>query len=57
MLRIASASLAGEERTGMTQGRPPISGRTRVYGIFADPIDHVQTPAVFNTFFDERVMF
>lgn len=38
----------------MTQGRPPISGKTRFLGIFADPIDHVRTPAVFNAFFDQR---
>jgi shikimate dehydrogenase len=38
----------------MTHGRPPISGTTRFLGIFADPIDHVRTPAVFNAFFDQH---
>jgi shikimate dehydrogenase len=38
----------------MTQGRPPISGRTRFYGIFADPIGHVQSPAAFNALLDRR---
>ena len=38
----------------MTQGRPPISGRTRFYGIFADPIAHAQTPAIFNALLDRR---
>src|SRR5262245_500823 len=38
----------------MTHGRPPISSRTRVLGILADPIDHVRTPAVFNAFFDQQ---
>jgi shikimate dehydrogenase len=38
----------------MTHGRPPISGRTRFYGIFADPIGHVQAPAAFNALLDRR---
>ncbi|MGE3539279.1 MAG: shikimate dehydrogenase [Candidatus Tectimicrobiota bacterium] len=38
----------------MSAGRPPISGRTRLLGIFADPIDHVQTPMVFNDFLEQR---
>ena len=38
----------------MTQGRPPISGRTRFYGIFADPISQVQAPAAFNALLDRR---
>jgi shikimate dehydrogenase len=38
----------------MTQGRPSISGRTRFYGIFADPIAYAQTPAIFNALLDRR---
>jgi shikimate dehydrogenase len=38
----------------MQQGRPPISGRTRLYGLFADPIAQVQTPAVMNELLDRR---
>lgn len=38
----------------MTQGRPPISGRTRFYGLFADPIGQVQTPAAFDALLDRR---
>jgi hypothetical protein len=38
----------------MTQGRPPISGRTWFYGIFADPIAHAQTPAILNELLDRR---
>ena len=38
----------------MKQIRPPISGNTRLYGLFADPVDHLQTPAVFNELMDRR---
>lgn len=38
----------------MAPGRPPISGTTRLLGIFADPIDHVRTPTVFNAFLEQR---
>lgn len=33
-----------------------ISGTTRVFGVIADPISHVQAPAVFNPLFSERGM-
>jgi shikimate dehydrogenase len=36
------------------QSRPPLSGRTRFYGLFADPVEHLQAPAVFNELFDRR---
>jgi shikimate dehydrogenase len=38
----------------MAPGHSPISGTTRFLGIFADPIDHVRTPTVFNGFLDQR---
>jgi shikimate dehydrogenase len=38
----------------MQQSRPPISGRTRLYGLFADPVEHLQTPAVLNALLDRR---
>jgi shikimate dehydrogenase len=38
----------------MQQSRPPISGKTRLYGVFADPVDHLQAPAVLNALLDQR---
>ena len=38
----------------MKQDRPPISGRTRLYGLFADPVEHLQTPAVLNELLNRR---
>ena len=38
----------------MKDRNPPISGKTRLYGLFADPVDHLQTPAVFNDLLDRR---
>ena len=38
----------------MKQSRPPISGRTRLYGLFADPIEHLQTPTVLNELLERR---
>jgi shikimate dehydrogenase len=38
----------------MKQNRPPISGRTRLYGLFADPVEHLQTPAVLSELLDRR---
>jgi shikimate dehydrogenase len=38
----------------MQQSHPPISGRTRLYGLFADPVDHLQTPAVLNALLAQR---
>ncbi len=38
----------------MQQRRPPLSGKTRFYGLFADPVEHVQAPAVLNDLFDRR---
>ena len=38
----------------MKQGRPPISGRTSLYGLFADPIEHLQTPSLLNELLDRR---
>jgi hypothetical protein len=32
----------------MTQSRPPLSGKTRLYGLFADPVEHLQAPTVLN---------
>ena len=32
----------------MQHSRPPHSGRTRLYGLFADPVEYLQTPAVLN---------
>lgn len=33
---------------------PPITGKTRIFGILADPVDHVKTPEVMNTLFRTR---
>jgi shikimate dehydrogenase len=38
----------------MQQSCPPISGRTQLYGLFADPVDHLQAPAALNALFDRR---
>jgi shikimate dehydrogenase len=38
----------------MTQSRPPLSGKTRLYGLFADPVEHLQAPTVLNELFDTR---
>ena len=38
----------------MKQDSVPIGGSTRLYGIFADPVDHLRTPTVFNEFLDKR---
>jgi shikimate dehydrogenase len=38
----------------MQHSRPPISGKTQLYGLFADPVEHLQTPAVLNALFDQR---
>jgi shikimate dehydrogenase len=38
----------------MQQNRPPISGRTRLYGLFADPVEHLQAPTVFNALLNRR---
>lgn len=38
----------------MQQSRPPISGKTRLYGVFADPVDHLRAPAVLNALLDQR---
>ena len=38
----------------MQQSRPSISGRTQIYGFFADPVEHLQAPAGLNARF-ERV--
>jgi shikimate dehydrogenase len=38
----------------MQQSHPPISGKTRLYGLFADPVDHLQTPAVLNALLAQR---
>ena len=38
----------------MNSGSPPISGKTRLYGLFADPVDHLRTPAVLNEYIDHR---
>ena len=38
----------------MKLGSPPISGTTRLYGLLADPVEHVQTPAALNELLDRR---
>ena len=38
----------------MQQSHPPISGRTRLYGLFADPVEHLQVPAVLNALLAQR---
>ena len=38
----------------MKQGSPPINGRTRLYGLFADPVEHVRTPTALNELLDRR---
>jgi shikimate dehydrogenase len=36
----------------LEQSRPSISGKTQLFGLFADPVDHLQAPAVLNARFD-----
>ena len=38
----------------MQQSHPPISGRTRLYGLFADPVEHLQVPATLNALLAQR---
>jgi shikimate dehydrogenase len=38
----------------MQQSRPPISGRTQVYGFFADPVEHLRAPTNVNARFDRH---
>ena len=38
----------------MKQGRPTVSGKTLLYGLLADPVDHLQTPAAFAELLDRR---
>ena len=38
----------------MNQIRPPLSGRTRLYGLFADPVEHLQTIEAVNALLDRR---
>ena len=38
----------------MQHSRPPLSGRTRFYGVFADPVEHLRAPAVLNELLDRR---
>lgn len=38
----------------MQQSHPPISGRTRLYGLFADPVGHLQVPGVLNALLAQR---
>ena len=37
----------------MEQNHPSISGKTRLYGVLGDPIEHVQAPTVANSLFVE----
>ncbi len=38
----------------MIRGSPPINGKTRFYGLFADPVGHLRTPGVLNEHLDSR---
>jgi len=38
----------------MQPSHAPISGRTRFYGAFADPVEHLQAPAVVNARLAQR---
>jgi hypothetical protein len=38
----------------MQHSRPPLSGRAQLYGLFADPVEHLQAPAALNALFDRR---
>jgi len=38
----------------MQQSRPSISGRTQIYGFFADPVEHLQAPAGLNARFERH---
>ncbi len=38
----------------MIRGSPLISGKTRFYGLFADPVEHLRTPGVLNELIDSR---
>jgi shikimate dehydrogenase len=36
------------------QSSSPISGKTRLYGLFADPVEHLQVPGLFNALLAQR---
>jgi shikimate dehydrogenase len=38
----------------MQHSHSPISGKTRLYGLFADPVDHLQMPGVLNPLLAQR---
>ena len=38
----------------MQQSRPPLSGRTQLYGFFADPVEHLRAPTNINARFDRH---
>jgi shikimate dehydrogenase len=38
----------------MQHSHPPVSGRTRLYGFFADPVEHLQAPTALNTLLAQR---
>jgi shikimate dehydrogenase len=38
----------------MQHSHSPVSGRTRIYGFFADPVEHLQAPTALNTLLAQR---
>ena len=38
----------------MDQGSPPISGKTRFYGMFGDPVEHLRAPTTLNELMNSR---
>ena len=38
----------------MNQGSPPISGKTRFYGMFGDPVEHLRAPTALNELMNSR---
>lgn len=46
-----TSRIVAERQVIPSASLPPITGRTRIYGILADPIYHVKTPEVMNALF------
>ena len=38
----------------MNQGSPPISGKTRFYGMFGDPVEHLRAQTALNELMNSR---
>ena len=47
-----TSRIVAERQVAPSASLPPVTGRTRIYGILADPIYHVKTPEVMNALFN-----